>query len=452
MGLLISVLFGIILLNENKALVFQNDARFVLSGPFSRRQVLAYILLNDLTQNLILVLMFSGYALFFFRSGSGTIHNFFILFITMFAYLLWMVMFSSYDYVLEKSTTKYRKYKKIVIFGLLIGFVVLVGYLMIKENLQVLELTQLFFYQPLYYYPFFGWLIATFYFGASSHMLAFFLMLLIPLGFALLGGILFFNNKVDFYEAALFDSERIQVILDQQKAGQVPTKKHLKVKVGNLYGGAWALWSSFYLQMRKANQFLRIQDFLLFGMYTAISYFIGDIDNYRLMLSLAIFLTINNDSLIFELKRPFVYLIPESAYKKMLILSLPLLYRMVLLTSLGGLLSIFLFKLSILEAIGMVLSLWGIALLLISGSMFSLRLLRGNRNPFIEQIIRMLVIVVAFIPVIIIMVLVTLFVIDIENPAWMNVLNLIMIIVNGGIYFLLVYASSKILKGNDMFA
>ena len=454
-SLIFVVVFGIVLitvlLNENKALVFLSDARFVLSGPFSKKQVLVYILINDLAQNLVMTLMFSGYILFFFRGAIGTFYHFVVFILTMLSYLMLMMFFSSYDYILEKSKPNYRRYKKFVVFIMVLGFVGYVGYFLLQKPLNLVYIPRLFFNSKLYWYPIFGWQIGTLYYGASHQYLYFVGLLLLPLGLALLSAYLFFNTKVDFYEAALSDSEHLQGILEKQKAGDESWRVKVREKEGNFYEGAWALWSRFVLQMRKARQLLRVQDIIFFVLYTAIAYFSGSIEHYRTMLSIAVFLAINNESLIYELKRPFVYLIPEANSKKMLILTLPILYRTLIISLLGGLVSLLLFKASFVDAIQLVLSLWGIALIILGAGVFSLRLLRGNQNPFISLLIRMFVIIVSFIPVILIMIIVTFFVVPIDDPRWMTVLNMVMGFTNSGMYFLLVWLASKILDGNDMF-
>ncbi len=448
-------IFVFSLISKNKALVFQNDASFVLSGPFSKKQVLGYLLMNVLLQNIWITVGFSAYILIFFRSAIGNLSNFLVLFGSMFVFSASVLVFTSYDYILEKTFYKYQMIKKIIV-TLFVGGFFGIGFLTVmNQPLSFAMLTSIQSNEMLHVYPLFGWFMAMMFHGyeGSVLLMMFYGSLIAFVG--MIAGYLFFNTKLDFYEAAIQDSERVQVIVDKAKSGNsadlLMMNATIKEKQGVFRPGAWAIWSSFVLQMRKSNQFIRIGDLIFFLMYTVIAYFTGSLETYRFMLSLVVFISINNETIIYELKRPYVYLIPEKAFKKLAILILPMVYRMVIVTILGGIASMFVFHQNIVQAVFFVLSLWGIALILISGSVLTLKLLKGSKNPFVEQLLRLLVIVIAMLPSIVVMVVITFTAIPFTDPSWPIVFSMVVLLINGAFAVLIIKLSSSMLLGNDMF-
>ena len=448
-------IFTFSLISKNKALVYQNDASFVLAGPFSKKQVLGYVLMNDVTQNIWMTLIFSSYILIFSRGAIGSIGNFFLLFFAIFLFSGVMLICTSYDYVLEKGIAKYSTIKKVGLTIVVGGFLLFAFSIAMRSGIDITTPYTLFSDGYLHWYPVFGWFLGLLYHGFMGEfvMVVLYVFLLALLGAVV--GWLFFNTKIDFYEAAMMDSQRIQVIVDKAKSGNTADlammNKKLKSKQGKFSSGALAIWSSYVLQMRKSNQFLKIGDFIFFSMYTAIAYFSGSLESYIMMISIVVFISINSDALTYELKRPYVYLIPDSSFKKMLVLLLPMMYRMVIITVLGGVMSMVLFEQTIGNALFFVLSLWGIALVLIAGSVFTLKVLKGNKNPLVEQLIRMLIISIALVPSIILVVGLTLTVLPLDSPNWFMSVSILVLIINSGLSLGIVKLSSRMLEGSDMF-
>lgn len=453
---LLTMIFVISLVSKKKALVFQNDASFVLAGPFSRKQVLAYVLLNDIIQNIWITFGLVIYLVIFLGSSITSVQQLGWLALVTFIAGSLMILTTSYDYILEKANEHYYKYKFAVLIGLGLLFLVLV-YVQIKgmpfslNLISVIATTQ-----SLFYFPFVGWILGAFYYAGLSQWAMAWMFILIMLVSTIVVTLLFFNNKVDFYEQAILDSERTQLLMNKAKEGNSEDvllfNKKIKNKTGKFYPGAMALWSSYRLQMRKTGQFLKPSEMIFFLMYTVIAYASQDVNIYRMLIGMTVFFTINSDSLRYELKRPFAYLIPESSFKKFFVLMIPLVYRVVLLTSLGGIVSVVLFKLSILDGLLFVFSLWGISMMLISGTALTLRLLKGQKNPLVEQFLRIIVVLIVLMPSIIIAGIITLTVVPIESPSWLNMISLVLFIMNVFVALFIVKLSSSLLDGNDMFA
>lgn len=456
--LLTGVLVGIFtfsLISKNKALVYQNDASFVLAGPFTKKQVLGYVLMNDVTQNIWMTLIFSGYILIFSRGAIGSIGNFLLVFFAIFLFSGVMLICTSYDYVLEKGFAKYSGIKKVGLAFVVGGFLLFAYTIAMSNGIDLSTPFNLFSNEQLQWYPVFGWFLGILYHGFMGETIMFFLYTVLLLLVGGLIGWLFFNTKIDFYEAAMMDSERIQVIVDKAKSGNTADIAMMNTKIrkkqGKFSSGALAIWSSYVLQMRKSNQFIKIGDFIFFVMYTTIAYFTGSLETYIVMLSLVVFISINSDAITYELKRPFVYLIPDSSFKKMMVLILPMMYRMVIITLLGGVMTMVLFEQSLINALFFVLTLWGIALVLIAGSVFTLKVLKGNKNPFVEQLMRMLIITLALVPSILLVVGLTLTLLPLDSPNWLMSVSLVVLIINSVLSLGIIRLSSTMLQGSDMF-
>ncbi len=445
----------IALISRNKALVYLNDASFVIAGPFSKKQVLGYVLINDVVQNIWITLGLMVYILLFLRSSIASISMLGLLILTIFSFGLMMVIMTSYDYILERTVPVYARYKKFGIYGFMLCFIGVIYSQVIHLPLSFEIIDVLFENMWVHAFPFFGWMIGAFYYAHLGNWIVYWLFIGL---FVLVAGVvayLFFNTKKDFYEHAIMDSERIHDLMKKARTGNETEVALFNAKIKEkhvvFYGGAWALWSRFVLQAKKTNRLFRLSDFLFFIMYTAIAYFSESVAVYRLMLSLVVFISISSDTLQYELKRPFVYLIPEHSFKKLLILLLPMVYRILILSALGGLVVLFGFRVSMIETLLFVVSLWGIALMLISGTVLTIRWLKGASNPLVEQMLRMVVILLVLIPAMAVVVLITVFAIPIDDPSWSLMFSLVVISINVVLSFFILRYCQSILLGNDMF-
>lgn len=449
-------IFGISLLSKKKALVFQNDASFVLAGPFTRKQVLGYVLLNNTMQNIWITLGLVGYILLFLGSSIANIQQLLWLMVVAFSAGMLMMVVSSLDYVLEKGYERYFKIKVAVLIGYALVFLGLIIPQLLRQPISFELIGVVATSKTLFAFPFIGWILGAFYYAGIGSWGMAWLFVFIMIITTFLVSVLFFNNKVDFYEQAIFDAERTHVLMSKAKEGTsedvILFNKKLKQKSGNFRSGAMALWSSYVLQQKKTGQFLKPSELIFFVMYTFIAYMSKEVLTYRILIGMTVFFTINSDTLRYELKRPFVYLIPETSFRKMLVLMIPMLYRAVLLTSLGGIATVFLFGLSISDALLFVFSLVGISLALISGTALTLHLLKGQKNPIVEQFLRMLVILVVLIPSIVVVVIVSLSVVPIDSPSWIGINSMVVFVMNVFVSLLIIKISSSLLHGNDMFA
>ncbi len=452
---MLTVIMVIAFVSRNKALVYLNDASFVLAGPFSKKQVLGYVLINDVVQNIWITLGMMVYVLLFLRSSIASLLVLGVLMLTVFSFGLMMIIMTSYDYILERTIASYARLKKYVVYGFILCFVGLLYWVVMDQTLSF-ELADVIFEHSLVHaFPLFGWIVGALYHADAQNWGMYWVYIGLFYSVALVVAYAFFNTKKDFYEAAIMDSERIQDLMKKAKSGNETEvalfNATIKEKHGHFYRGAWALWSRFLLQAKKTNRFFRLGDIVFFAIYTGIAWFSESVDMYRFMLSIVVFITINSDSLHYELKRPFVYLIPEHNFKKLLILLLPMVYRVLILSALGGLVVFFGFRISLVESLLFVLSLVGIALMLITGTVLTIRLLKGNTNPLVEQLLRMLVILLVLIPAIVVVVVMTLVAVPLSDPSWSLMFSIVVVSVNVVLSFFILKYCQSILAGNDMF-
>lgn len=454
-AVVITLFLVFMLFAKNRALVFLNDASFVLAGPFSRKEVLAYVLLNDLIQNIWVTLGFSMYILIFFQSAMGNAENMIVYIFLIFITFLFAIILSSYIYVLEASYANVKRWKQIIAIAIAIIYLGIV-YSQVYTRTISFELVEYLVYnEVIWQLPIIGWLIQAFVGFAHGNMSQFGMSVLYLLLINGVTALLFFTFKGDFYEKSIMDAERIGEIVSKAKSGNETEVAMMNSKVKNRSGkfrtGYLALWSRYWLQARKTGQFLKINDITFFIMYTAIARMSNSIISYQVLLSMVVFISINPESMVYELKRPYIFLIPEDNFKKLLMVTLPLLQRTLFIMIMGGIAMVLLFNQTIVQALIITLSLLGIGLILIAGSVWTLYLIKSKQNPLVEQLLRMVVILMSSIPAIVIITIMTIVAVPFDSPYWQPMYSITLVLSNFFVGGFIIYSCRNMLQGHDLF-
>lgn len=152
---------------------------------------------------------------------------------------------------------------------------------------------------------------------------------LLALGFAVcavyLGGLIFliFRTDADYYEDVLKSAEISQSAIAAKKEGTVATPQNVRVGKTGLNGGwgASAFFSKHRLENRRAQKFLLSTNALIFALTTiGFSLFMKKAGILP-VLGMAIYMQLFSSLLgrfNLELTRPYIYLIPEPPFRKML--------------------------------------------------------------------------------------------------------------------------------------
>ncbi len=133
--------------------------------------------------------------------------------------------------------------------------------------------------------------------------------------------------------------------------------------------------------------------------FFVMSLFMGMGSSYFLSMSfMCVFFIMNDFSLEAEIKNYQIYLIPDSSFKKGIACALPYLVKALLIILLIMLFCLFGFKMKLLEIMPVALNLLGVSLTMISGTMISYRIMKSRNNAAVEQMLRMLLLLLMLIP------------------------------------------------------
>lgn len=400
-----SVLVFTTLFQKRKALFYEQDSFYLFSGPFKRSQVMGYLMaqtfLGSFLYSLISIFMMSSFI------GKIGFEPIFIL-ITFICYLVMFMFwlnFTDYLYILSITNKKF-KVVSYYIAGLLIAIVAGIYLVtLIQINFDISNSLVGFAQNRLFYFvPIFGWIKLILISYISSNYLMLFL------GFALLFGAygiltyFFLSYKGDFYEQAMLDSIELSGYVKEMRAGKKSSMgmndkvKEAHVKFRN---GAAAIFSKNILLMKKTNSFIRKQDILILVFYFIIA-LVSSSDNgffmFCYLLSIWLFILIQDSDMLRELKNYQIYLIPDSPFKKLWYVISPTLIKLVLMVGVAITGAGLYFKMPIFEIVQYLFMLWGYVFVFISASVLSVRLFKSRSNVMMENMFRILIIILAVIP------------------------------------------------------
>ncbi|MEG1066938.1 MAG: putative ABC exporter domain-containing protein, partial [Erysipelotrichaceae bacterium] len=285
-GFNISILLGIgflglilisSFLSKRKALVIETDAFYLFTGPFKRKDIMLFILRNNLVQSF----MFSLLVVFISSMYSRGSYDLFLVIILVITYTIMLFIglaLVDYLYILAISNDKYKDSNKLVgvVFLIIIGVITLYGAYLKGFNFDELGLFivkgDLFNYIPLL-----GWtnlLLTSIY---SINTLGIIIGSILLIGSLITIVLLFVNFKGDFYEKAMIDSAELTALVNNNKDGdQLALNQDIKTKATSTFRyGAGAIFSRNMLELRKTNSFITKGDILLLIVYFVLCWFIG---------------------------------------------------------------------------------------------------------------------------------------------------------------------------------
>lgn len=403
-GFLALMLFST-LMSSKKALFYGEDAYFLFSGPFTRKQIMAYLSF----QTVIQAIMLTFFALIFFAGTGGAGSSFDGVFILLmfFGTILTVMTFlilTDYIYILSIGDKKYKILSKVIpgVFILSLFIILLLTYIQ-TGNIKSIMID--FIQSPLFYYvPIFGWLKLSLVSYVAQDMV----MCLVGIGLLILGliiiYILFINYKGDFYEQALADSLDLSKRMKSFKAGNQDAMRDTKVKTdvrGEFKQGAYAVLSKNLLLMKKTNRLLTISDVVSVGLYIVITIF-SDLGYgfFIYMLVIYIFSSLQQSDLYNELQNYHIYLIPDKPFKKLIAVMIPTFIKVSLITVISLVIVGFFYQAGFSMIMMYIINMLGYICVFMTSSVLSIRFLKSRSSKIFENIMRMLLMIVCSIPAI----------------------------------------------------
>ena len=416
-GFLALLLFST-LMQSKKALFYGEDAFYLFTGPFTKRQIMSYLTFQTTVQSALLSLI--GLVIFaFFSVGSGYTFTFiFLAYLVSTLVVFFFLLLTDYLYVLSIGDEKYRIYSKLIP-AIIIAFVALIIIVIYIQTGNYKTLFIDFIKADLFYIvPVFGWmkLVLVAYVEQNYQ--------LVLLGFGcLLGAIilvyaLFINYKGNFYEQALQDALDLSRRMKKVKAGNQDALRNIKIKKsvsGNFKQGAYAVMSKNILLMKKTNNFIGINDLISIGIYIVVT-IVADI--------------------CFGM---FVYLIPDKPFNKLIAVIVPTFIKIFIVTAIAFILMGLYYQINLVMIFTYLLYVLGYTSIFISGNVLSLRILKSRSSAMFENFMRMIIMLIGSIPSAIIIVVI-----------YLIVGSYVSLIMNFAVSFLILYGCRNMMNGREL--
>lgn len=390
---------------KRKALLFAEDSFYLFKGPFTQRQILLYASLATLTTSFLfgLLTVFVVVAMSMQNEISFGFMGMLLL-TSMLSVMIW-VQFNDTIYL---YSLVYPKYKPIVRW-IAIVLLALTGILLLWEayvnDFAIMAAGKDFLMtDTFYFFPVFGQMklaliaflnhdLSALAIGLGALVLLYILTLL-----------LFIRRKPDFYEYAMLDSEEFSQYYKAIRSGKkssfdMNAKKVKQVKHTRFYRGAGAVFSKNLLMMKKGRSLLRGQELLIIAIYFLMAIVLDNsFEMFAYMLYVFLFILLQDCDLLKELKNYQIYLIPDSAGKKLLFAMLPSLIKISLIACVSILIGGIYFGVTAKDLLLNMIQMEGYILVFLSASALSVRILKSRATAIVENMIRMIILILCALP------------------------------------------------------
>ena len=213
----------------------------------------------------------------------------------------------------------------------------------------------------------------------------------------------YYSQDVDFFEKAQLDSIRLQKMVDNVKGSGYDaaglTLKKVRSAKGSFREGAAAIMSRQLLEMKKRGLLLTFRDLVNGLIYLVIGLAVGwDFEIVYAMIVFSMAINTTSETWNAEFKKPYIYLIPESPFRKLMYAVLPGVARQALGESVIVAAAAVLFRAGIHKMVFCILLLLTFTLLFTFASIFTYRIMGQMTNAVLLVFTRMLFIIAAAIP------------------------------------------------------
>ncbi len=456
MGLgVLALLCVTVLMNKRKALVYDTDAFYLFAGPYTRKQINGFILVQTWFQSAIYGLICS-YVTAMMSFGSG-----FTVSMMLFSLVIyWLIMaffltLTDYIYLWSLVKKKHEIWNYVVVL-LVVFSAAAVFFLSVQRTGYDLKNGYMDFAlsREFYMVPFFGWgkwAINAFSQGNYVSMLWGILLLV---GCNLVLGILFLHFQKDIVEQAVEDAQSVSDYMRKVRANKgnsiMDTKKVKGIK-GEFPEGAKAIFYKNMLMMRKTGNFLRKQDIFVIVLYFVISYVCMPGHRFYMfcyMMMIWMFGLMNDAELLGDLKNYQIYLVPEKPLKKLVYAVIPAYLKIGIILGTAIIFSGVLNRMPVLDIVQYALMLLGYAMIFLAGTVLSVRLLKSRTNVMMENLLRMLIILVCAIPSSVLGVLCYFIFRDLNMIVMVT--SIFTLVLNFGVSILIMVACQGMMNGKQM--
>lgn len=437
------------LASKRQLLMKETDAYMMFTGPFSKRQIMSYIAMTTFFQSLMLAL----YPMYFMMAFIMNTTLPFLLFSYVFCFVFFMFFMLLIDilHIMEIRSDKNKWIRKFILIAFIAFLVLLFLINFFEVGCNFSKAMATFISNPLIHFvPLFGWMklaLTSFMNGNTVFVLLPFLLTAACMGIAL---VYFINIKDDFCEKAYDEAVNFTQVYARLKRGErIVDKVDISVDKPVIFNsGAYAILSKNLLIMKRSKNLFPLQSIIMLLIFFVMALFMNTGPSYFMSMSfMCVFFIMNDFSLEAEIKNYQIYLIPDSSFKKGIACALPYLLKALLLIVLIILFCLLGFRMNFMEILPVALNLFGVSLTMISGTMVSFKIMKSHNNAAVEQMLRMLLLILMLIPSIVLAGLTA--VIFGYN---LLVITLLPFVFNIFLALLLLRSASNIFNGSDLLA
>lgn len=442
-----------LLMQKRSALFFENDAFYLFSGPFKRSQVMRYLMSNTLVSSLMFGAIAIIMLIFLGRGIAYDVWFLLISFFLLFAISFTFIVLKDYTYLLSIQNKKMKHISRIIVFVFIAMVIVVYGICLAQYDFDIKVASNAFLSSDLFYWvPMFGWAKLAMISLVSGEVQWVLLGIALVIAGASSVFILMSRYHEDFVEQAMQDAEEFTELYKDLKAGKRRSLNDKKIKdvKAEFKEGARAISSKNMLLMKKNNDVIRMQDVLVLGFYLVLSLMLDlGFMFYCYMLIFWLFMSVQNSDFMRDMNYFQIYLIPDKPLKKLWNVIEVTLIKLWITGGLGVFIGGLIYQESWLNILQYILMACGYAFVFVSATVLSMRILKSRSNMLVENVLRMLTIMVACIPSIIVTVIYA----SNESFLNMNAFYLIMIAnlaMNFVISFTILYTCKGMMNGREL--
>lgn len=449
-GATVLFLLLVFFFNSKSALVYSNDASYIFSGPFSRKQIYTYISLLSVQQSIGMGLGYLIYILIFFASSLKSPLQYIGLLLSVFLHYLVTVSIFNYYYIKNASKEELSKISKFPVL-VIIASILLISAFLIYPNFNMDGIKNVINHPHFKFVPYIGsvgWISNSFLLGDISAIIPIIVIILLIIVFTTL----MFRNEGYFFEKAILDAETITAIQKEVQKNQNSFSMFTDDKLEKVskrkglvdfWPGAWAITSKQFNTLIKTRRILPFSTLMYVAIYVVMGLFIQELEFLKIMFVFSLLLSGDKELLLAELKKPFIYLIPDNNFKKALSLMVVPALRQLFLAFVLVVVCL-LFGDTIVDALLFGVLYFSIYFVIQAVDYIVILLFKQKLNIFLASVVNLLAYLVALIPTIALA-----FLLLFNDPFLINTTMLICALFNFVWFFVLVFLFRNLLKGND---
>ena len=391
-------------LSQQGGLFSYPEANILFSSPFSKRTILIYSTLQSLPGS-VLTSIFLCFYLPYVIGDAMTLPKLLatLLVMSLLIFCIFILYYYIYirDIAREGLKKRLKKYAWVFFAAVIAVYVAIV----LTNGYDFGGAAVTFFSSPFYNaFPLFGWAKWAVVSLLDGQYITGFIpatLLLIISSFVLAR--IYYSQDVDFFEKAQLDSIRLQKVVnairnDGYDASGLATRK-VRTAKSSFKEGAAAIMSRQFLEMKKKGPFFTFKDFINGLVYLVIGLAVGlEFVVVYTMIVFSMVINTTSDNWNAEFKKPYIYLIPDSPFKKLMYVVMPSIIKNAAIGSIIVTAAALLFGAGVYETVFCILLFLAYTLLFTSASVFTYRIMGHMTNALLLVFMRVLFVMAAAIP------------------------------------------------------